>query len=210
MKVGIIAGSSFKAIGCESLLRSYDYLIAADAGANHCRRLNLVPDVIIGDFDSIDSGVYEFFKTKSELIEHPQKKDNTDFELALSLACERGATEVHIFYWCDERFDYSFDALLSASELELPAIFHEQFFDVYVLNSFDGVFELKNLHPHQKLSVYGLTHPVSLQTKGLRWELSWSMLSSGARSQSNEVLSSIVQFEVGHGSVFGLVERLKH
>ena len=62
-----------------------DFVIACDAGYIHAQRADIVPDVIIGDFDSylgdLPGGV-EIIRTKPE-------KDDTDTMMALKLAIRR-------------------------------------------------------------------------------------------------------------------------
>ncbi|MFO7446876.1 MAG: thiamine diphosphokinase, partial [Ignavibacteriaceae bacterium] len=47
--------------------RNYSSLICADGGANSARKLNLTPDVIIGDLDSITSKNLKYFNKKSKI-----------------------------------------------------------------------------------------------------------------------------------------------
>lgn len=55
MRVAVIGNGDF--IECGQHLKSYDLIMAADGGANHCVRLGITPDYIIGDGDSISAGV---------------------------------------------------------------------------------------------------------------------------------------------------------
>lgn len=60
-----------------------DLVIAADGGLRHCRGLEIVPDVILGDFDSlgqIPAGAQVF----------PVEKDDTDSMLAVRRGLELG------------------------------------------------------------------------------------------------------------------------
>lgn len=61
------------------------YIICADGGISHIKALGLIPDVIIGDFDSSEN-TSEF----SEKIVYPSEKDDTDLALAIDYACEKG------------------------------------------------------------------------------------------------------------------------
>jgi thiamine pyrophosphokinase len=72
-----------------------DLRIAADGGARNVRLfLGRAPQVVIGDMDSIDPETDAWLaEHRVELLEHPRAKDETDLELALALAAERGATE---------------------------------------------------------------------------------------------------------------------
>jgi len=92
--------------------RSCDLVIAADGGADYCRKLGLVPDVIIGDMDSIghDPAAAAYFKD-TEIIRHPTRKDATDLELAIRLAIDRGARSLVILGALGGRWDMSLSNL---------------------------------------------------------------------------------------------------
>ena len=63
-----------------------DLVIAADGGLRHCRGLEIVPDVILGDFDSlgqIPAGAQVF----------PVEKDDTDTMLAVRRGLAEGCRE---------------------------------------------------------------------------------------------------------------------
>ena len=67
-----------------------DYVIAADGGLDHCRCLGIVPDEILGDFDSlgeIPEGAAVF----------PVEKDDTDAMLAAKRGLSMGFREF-LFY----------------------------------------------------------------------------------------------------------------
>ena len=59
-------------------------LLCADGGANYAYKYRKNPSYIIGDLDSIDNIVLEYFKTQNINIEkYNPEKDYTDFELIL-------------------------------------------------------------------------------------------------------------------------------
>jgi thiamine pyrophosphokinase len=72
--------------------------IAADGGARNARLvLGTAPDVVIGDLDSLDDETQSWLEAnRVEMLQHPRAKDETDLELAILLAQERGATETSI------------------------------------------------------------------------------------------------------------------
>jgi len=76
---------------------SGDLLIAADGGAKWCFHMGYTPDVVIGDLDSIDRADLERLKCGGvEIQGFPTDKDQTDLELALSLARARGCARAFI------------------------------------------------------------------------------------------------------------------
>lgn len=77
------------------LAASADLLIAADGGAAWLGSTGLRPAVLVGDLDSVDpSTVARLSAAGTEVVRHPTEKDASDTELAVELACERGADRV--------------------------------------------------------------------------------------------------------------------
>ena len=68
----------------DRLFDSKTVLFCADGGANYAYKYKKNPMYIIGDLDSIDKDVLEYFENKNVHIEkHNPEKDYTDFELIL-------------------------------------------------------------------------------------------------------------------------------
>lgn len=85
------------------------YIICADGGANFAKKINIVPDIILGDMDSISKETTAFYQTikNVKFQGHPSKKDETDTQLAIEHAIEIGATEVIILGALGSRLDHS-------------------------------------------------------------------------------------------------------
>ena len=69
-----------------------DLIIAADAGIKYCERDNIVPDVIIGDFDSLG-----FTPDTDNVVSLPVAKDDTDTSFAVKYAMNKGYKKFVIF-----------------------------------------------------------------------------------------------------------------
>ena len=70
-------------------------VIAADGGAAACEALGLRPDLVIGDLDSAEPAVVRRLAGAGvEVRRVPAEKDESDLELALEAAIERGADRV--------------------------------------------------------------------------------------------------------------------
>lgn len=84
-----------------------DLRIAADGGARNVREhFSLAPQVVIGDFDSLDRETKAWLDRQHiEFIQYPPAKNETDLELALNLARERGAENVTLLGAFDGRID---------------------------------------------------------------------------------------------------------
>lgn len=72
--------------------------IAANGGARHLLALGQMPDVIVGDMDSLPAEVQERVETAgTQLISYPAAKDETDLELALIHAASTFAGDILVF-----------------------------------------------------------------------------------------------------------------
>ena len=65
----------------------------ADGGANAARRMGLVPDVIIGDLDSVSAATRR--RSGRSLIIRVARQDNTDMEKALDFCAGQDCRRVH-------------------------------------------------------------------------------------------------------------------
>ncbi len=87
---------------------NYDKIICADGGANHTFKMNLIPNYIIGDLDSVKENIVDFYKEKDvEFKKFPEKKNETDSELCIILADMLGATKVDLYAALGGRIDHT-------------------------------------------------------------------------------------------------------
>lgn len=89
-----------------------DYVIAVDGGLSYCGILNVEPDKIIGDFDSVSEKEKEAIYSLQEqvpglVMELPVEKDDTDMLAALKYGLELGYTDFRIYAGTGGRFDHT-------------------------------------------------------------------------------------------------------
>ena len=86
----IFAAGSF--YGLREAPKAGDVIIAADAGFLLCRELGLTPDLLLGDFDSMEEP-----KDFAHLIRVPVEKDDTDTMLAVREGLREGCTQFYLY-----------------------------------------------------------------------------------------------------------------
>lgn len=121
-------------------------IIAADGGSHHCLSLGIKPDVLIGDLDSTDPVLVEKWREDGvEIIQHPEDKDQTDLELALMLAQERGARKIIVHGAVGGRLDMTYAnlSMLAHPNLKTPTTL------------INGEEEVHLLHPGEMLTLVG-------------------------------------------------------
>ncbi|MEN6483187.1 MAG: thiamine diphosphokinase [Anaerolineaceae bacterium] len=97
-----------------------DFLIGVDGGVKHLLKLGMRPHLMIGDFDSVEEKTLSEMKSLGiEILRFSPKKDETDLELAIYLALERGFKKIIIVAATGGRIDQTLGniALLSDPNL---------------------------------------------------------------------------------------------
>lgn len=89
-----------------------DLCIAVDGGFEYCKLLGIVPDYIIGDFDSISeeqaNTVKEISKTDGDrVIVLPVEKDDTDMLAAIKLGLSEGCQNFRIYAGMGGRLEHT-------------------------------------------------------------------------------------------------------
>ena len=111
MKVCIVLNGEIKDydyINSILLTGNYNYIICSDGGANHAYNMNIVPDYIIGDLDSVNENIIEYYKSKNVIFERfPAKKDETDTELCIEFSNKLKVKEIHLIGALGGRIDHT-------------------------------------------------------------------------------------------------------
>ena len=87
-----------------------DLIIAADGGYNTLKKLNIKPDLVVGDFDSLGK-----IPENENIIKHPVKKDDTDTLLAIKIGLEKGYKRFSVYGAIGGRLDHTVATIQSAS-----------------------------------------------------------------------------------------------
>lgn len=112
MRAVIIGNGDIKSYDrIKSKIYRDDLVICADGGYNHAKKMGIIPDVLIGDFDSAKD-----FETVKNRIEYPARKDFTDGELAVMYAEESGADSVCLIGMTGDRLDHTIADIMLLSK----------------------------------------------------------------------------------------------
>jgi thiamine pyrophosphokinase len=85
-----------------------DCIIGIDKGLEYLYKNNIEPDILVGDFDSVDSAIFEsIIISNKELIKFPAEKDFTDTQLAINKAFELNAEQITILAATGSRLDHT-------------------------------------------------------------------------------------------------------
>lgn len=98
MHIVVFAGGTLRpSEQVDKAIQTADMIIAADSGAATALQYGCTPSIILGDFDSLLSEQTEALLQKGcQLVRVSTHKDETDTELALREARQRGASSVSL------------------------------------------------------------------------------------------------------------------
>ncbi len=165
-------------------------VVAADGGARHAGGLGVRVDAWVGDFDS-SAGV----NLDAPREVHPTAKDETDAELAVRLARERGEGRLVFIGAFGGRFDHAAALLLGAVRLAREGL------DVTLTSGDEWAWPLLpgaplalDFAPGTTLSVVACSDLRGLSLSGVRWPLTGADVPLGSGwTVSNEALGGPVQ-----------------
>lgn len=178
-----------------------DIVVAADSGFDRALGLGLEVDIIVGDLDSISArGLAEAERRGVPIERSPMEKDQTDLELAIDAAIERGAQRLLVLGSGGGRRDHELANVLLISSARFAAVEIEAWQGDQTLTPLHGDrrFEWR---PGDAVSLLPIGGPATgIVTTGLRYPLSRETLAAGTpRGVSNVVLDPVVRISVDRG-----------
>jgi thiamine pyrophosphokinase len=203
MRVLIVSnGSDVDPEFLRPLQAEHDLTVVTD-GAVHCLR-GVVPDVVCGDFDSIDRERAEATYPNA-LYVHLPDQNSCDLEKAIVFALERGASSITLVGVFGGRIDFSFATLsvLLRYYTEVPlCVLHERS-SVWVLG--DGSQYNNPLsfaaRAGDTVSILPIAQASRVTVKNVEWPLDSETMTPGSRGVSNKALGGLVEVEVSEGPV---------
>lgn len=167
-----------------------DRVVAADGGGALALALGVQPDLVVGDFDSLDPATLADLRGRGVRIDtHPRDKDATDGHLAVQHALAAGATDLlMVGFLRGRRLDHEIANLLLLATL--PAHVRGTLLDAAnTCTLLRGGQQIE--WPTEAGEIVSLIpladHAVGVSTEGLRWQLRDAVLRLGdTRGVSNE------------------------
>jgi thiamine pyrophosphokinase len=186
--------------------RSPDLVVAADSGVGHALDLGLVPDVVVGDFDSAEpEHVERAVAAGARVDRHPVDKDMTDLELALHTARQLGAASVTVLGAGGGRLDHLLANLLLVTHDEFASLAIDAIAGDAIVTVVRGTRTLRGA-PGGIVTLLPIGGPATgVSTSGLRWHLTDDeLVPASTRGVSNEIVASPATVTVTAGVVIAV------
>lgn len=206
MEALIIAGGE---INIESLEKYWKEnkeknIIAVDKGLEALYQLSIVPNHVVGDFDSVSTEILEYYKKNPQIVFHNynSEKDNTDTDIALELAISLRSSAITIVGALGKRMDHALaniHILKEALEEGIPC---------EILDEHNRIYLIKNKIKMKKSQTYGkyislipLTSTVEgITLTGFKYPLVDDSLAIGkSLGISNEIIEEEATIEIKKG-----------
>jgi thiamine pyrophosphokinase len=184
-----------------------DLVVAADGGARYALDASVIPDLVVGDMDSL--GEARELEERGALVErHPVRKDKMDGHLAVLAVRDRGATAVDLLCAAGGRFSALFAVphiLLASERMGLRATMVAGWGDAFVIEAGS-----RTVHgqPRDSVSVFPVTGPATGVTlEGFGYPLEDARLEDGdTLGFHNELIGGAGRVSVGRGALLVIHE----
>ncbi|CAA9490816.1 MAG: hypothetical protein AVDCRST_MAG05-1885 [uncultured Rubrobacteraceae bacterium] len=186
-----------------------DLVVAADGGALHALRAGIVPDLVVGDMDSLgEEGARTVRERGANLERHPPRKDKMDAHLAILAARRRGATVLDLVCATGGRPDAVFalpHLLLAAERLGARATAVAGWGEMFVVENGSRAVGGR---PGEGASVFPLAGAAEgVDLKGFEYPLEGARIEPGDTvGFHNELLGEGARVAVRRGALFVIHE----
>ena len=186
----------------QKILASADWFICADGGSNIAARFGSIPDLIVGDLDSIKRETLALFRHVK--VKKLKDQNSTDLEKALTAVIRKKCREIVVLGATGGRLDHAVGNLSALAKFSRKA--HITFVDergkfVAVNRSTEFALPIGTI-----ISLIPLSRCSGIVTTGLQWNLNNESLELGVReSTSNVIVSSPVTIRVKQGALIAFV-----
>lgn len=208
----VVAGIPPRETFLREVLRKLDYqrFYAADGGANILKEVDVLPDVIVGDLDSISSDSKAYYVDKGVRLEtFPREKDFSDTELALDYLLKEGQKEVIVLGALGGRADHHL-----ANTFLLPA-FGRRGMNLHLLDECNLISYIKRgeyVIPQVEnayLSFFALGESgLSLSLEGVKYPLTKKQLPLGSSlCLSNRFTEEYARIEIFDGDGYAILSK---
>lgn len=231
MNVLILSGGSMDEMWAEEWIKDkhFDFCIAADRGLEKADRLGIKVDLLLGDYDSVDRGLLEKYRSDTRTITYPCEKDYTDTHIAVKKAIEyiqKNVSEIaenkgfvrdsgmfedadytrgsiSIIGATGTRYDHAITNIFVMQEALRAGVecaIYDKFNKIYLK---DAAFDIERDKQYGKyLSFAPISEEVTLSLTGVKYPLDRYVLRQGMSiCQSNEITDKTARVDIISGKL---------
>lgn len=192
-----------------------DFCVAVDGGLEYCKKLSIVPDLVVGDFDSIGTDgkkMLERFQEQKpdKVVRLNPEKDDTDMLSALRIALEKGYRKFFLYAATGGRLEHTI------ANIQCLLFLKRQGAEAWIVDGMGGIFVMENetksfLESQQGyVSVFTIgDRAEGVTLRGLKYPLeNYTMTNDYPIGISNEFIGEQAVIEVREGTLVVIMENM--
>ncbi len=214
METLIVAGGEIDKNDLRKYRREHEgyNIIAVDKGLEELERENIIPNHVVGDFDSISKKILKHYQSNSQIIFHKYnpEKDNTDTDIAIQLAIQLQSSSIIIIGALGKRMDHAIaniHILKKALDAKIPCQIVDAYNKIYLIKEKYTLY--KDAIHGKYISLIPLTTEVKgITLKGFKYPLEKYSLPIGVSlGISNEIVEEEATIELEEGILIVIESR---
>ena len=170
-------------------------ILACDGAANTLIEKRCIPDIIIGDLDSLSDKNREEYKNRIILKDD---QSQNDLRKAINYAIHHNINTISILGASGKREDHMIGNIFSL--LDYKHINIKTYTDTGIFSCIHRSQKIES-KKGQKISVFALDNTIEITSNSLKYNFSKSTLSSIYKGTLNESFSDSFQLSISHGSI---------
>lgn len=186
-------------------IEAYDMIIACDKGYEHCKKMNVTPDIVIGDLDSCTVNI----SPETNLKKLNPIKDDTDTISSVRYALSMGYHQIDICCAFGGRLDHSI------ANIQTAAFIMEHGASTCITGTDTMLFSINNgsiTLPKKNncyLSVFSISDiSTGVSIKGTKYEVTnISLTNTYPIGTSNEWVNDAATISVEHGMLIAVISK---
>lgn len=187
-----------------NLLQNCDFIVACDGGLNHCNKLEIIPNLLCGDFDSIDSDLSEGLNSEFTDVIQMQNQDKSDLSKALSYLRDEGFTSIDVIGIEGGRLDHQFGVWSCLIESDSYASLH---YEDFVLKRVPNDTIQLQTKLGKIVSLHAITPCKGVSLAGCKFTLNHDTLEIGTRGIHNLAQAETIEVSKVSGELLVMIER---
>jgi len=175
-------------------------VVCADGGAAKARELGIVPNLIIGDLDSVSDETLAYFRSVNVKIKRLAGQENNDLEKCIRCLLRIGQRQMILIGFSGRRDDQTIATLQIVRKYmsRVQFLIHTETSEIWPLTRGEWLFPTAN---GQVVSLFGFPRAQAVTTNGLQFPLKAENLSSGSRGVSNVALGNSISIQFNAGNL---------
>jgi len=193
----------------KSDLTKHSYVIGVDRAAWMLLKRGIIPHLAIGDFDSVSQKqLSKIKKVVLDVREYPADKDQTDLELAVSVALERHPLEIVMYGCLGRRLDHeiaAFHILREIQKKQCQTMLRDEYNEIRLV---EGGCKIKKKKHFSYLSILPFTDEITVSISGCKYPLHNHVMKKGTTlGVSNIIISDHADITVHKGIAYCILSK---